>query len=128
MQTLLPRSLIASLSLHLVGDSQVIMAKMRVCRLVLIAWSFLLPQFLVNGQCYYPNGDLSSDGDIPCSSNGDGPCCPLNWTCLSNGLCHLENEGYLGRYTCTDQSWRSSSCPNICTHGAHAEYSIAIYS
>ena len=67
--------------------------------------------------CYYPNGDLSTDGDIPCDTSGYGPCCPLNWECESNGLCYLANEGYYGRYTCTDQTWQSSSCPQICTHG-----------
>lgn len=68
--------------------------------------------------CYYPNGDLSTEGDGPCSSEPDSPCCPLNWQCLSNGLCYLENAGYLGRYTCTDRTWKSSNCPQICTHGS----------
>ena len=67
--------------------------------------------------CYYPNGDPSIENDIPCNTSGDGPCCPDQWQCESNGLCFLENEGYYGRYTCTDQTWQSSSCPQICTHG-----------
>ena len=68
--------------------------------------------------CYYPNGNPSS-GDIPCSSSGDGPCCPLNWSCESNGLCYLANAGYYGRYTCTDQTWDSPNCPQICTYGMY---------
>lgn len=71
---------------------------------------------VINCNCYYPNGELST-GDQPCSSDSDSACCPLNWECLSNGLCHLENAGYLGRYTCSDQTWKSANCPNICTHG-----------
>lgn len=68
--------------------------------------------------CYYPNGDPSiGEIDIPCNTSGDSPCCPDQWQCESNGLCFLENEGYYGRYTCTDQTWQSSSCPQICTHG-----------
>ena len=67
--------------------------------------------------CYYPNGSPSKENDIPCNTSGDGPCCPDQWQCESNGLCFLENEGYYGRYTCTDQTWQSSSCPQICTHG-----------
>ena len=67
--------------------------------------------------CYYPNGNPSIENDIPCNTSGDGPCCPDQWQCESNGLCFLENEGYYGRYTCTDQTWQSSSCPQICTHG-----------
>lgn len=77
------------------------------------------PAFFVHGQdkCYYPNGALAATDDHPCSSDGYSTCCPLNWQCLSNGLCYLENEGYLGRYTCTDSAWESDNCPNICTHG-----------
>jgi hypothetical protein len=43
-------------------------------------------------------------------------CIRLNWQCMSNGLCYLENELYYGRYTCTDQTWQSPDCPQICTH------------
>ena len=67
--------------------------------------------------CYYPDGSPSIENDIPCDTSGYGPCCPDQWLCESNGLCYLENEGYYGRYTCTDQTWQSSSCPQICTHG-----------
>ncbi|KAI7533515.1 hypothetical protein KC331_g13022 [Hortaea werneckii] len=56
--------------------------------------------------CYYPNGDLT-EGMAACSGDG-GACCPYQWECLSNGLCYLENAGYYGRYTCTDQ--RSFDC------------------
>lgn len=65
--------------------------------------------------CYYPNGDLSPN-DSPCSSEVQGACCPLNWECLSNGLCYLESEDYYERHTCTDQSWSDSNCPNLCTY------------
>ncbi|OCK74342.1 hypothetical protein K432DRAFT_430072 [Lepidopterella palustris CBS 459.81] len=68
--------------------------------------------------CYYPNGDLSpSTNDFPCSTIEGAACCPLNWQCLSNGLCYLENENYYGRYGCTDQTWNSPYCPrDLCTH------------
>lgn len=72
----------------------------------------------VKGQtCYYPNGNASTSTDFPCSLEADSPCCPQGWQCLSNGLCYLENENYLGRYTCTDQTWQSTACPQICTYG-----------
>lgn len=88
-------------------------------KLLLSAGCLLLPpSFLVHGQdCFYPNGALAATDDHPCSSDGHSTCCPLNWQCLSNGLCYLENEGYLGRYTCTDSSWESDNCPKICLHG-----------
>ena len=68
-------------------------------------------------QCYFPNGDLASDGEIPCGSGQGVACCPLDWECQDNGLCYLANQNYYGRYACTDQSWQSSGCPSICTHG-----------
>ena len=64
--------------------------------------------------CYYPDGSLSTEGDAVCSSQG-GMCCPLNWEYMSNGLCYLENADYYGRYTCSDQTWQSPDCPQLCT-------------
>lgn len=56
--------------------------------------------------CYYPNGDVSRT-DASCSDDG-GACCPLDWICLSNGLCWLDDSNdYYGRYTCTDRSCKS---------------------
>lgn len=83
------------------------------------AGCLLLPfALLVYGRnCYYPNGALANTDDHPCSANGHSTCCPLNWQCLSNGLCFLPSEGYLGRYTCTDPAWQSDNCPKICLHG-----------
>lgn len=65
--------------------------------------------------CYYPDGGVSST-DAACSSNG-GACCPLHWECMSNGLCYYPQADYYGRYTCTDETWQSSSCPQLCTEG-----------
>ena len=72
--------------------------------------------FRQSASCYYPNGDLSLY-DIPCSTGEAGPCCPYQWQCERNGLCYLESEALYGRFTCTDQTWSSDSCPQICTHG-----------
>lgn len=76
---------------------------------------------LTNSQCYYPSGDPSKEKDVPCSSAPGSPCCPDGWQCLSNGLCYLDYANYFGRYTCTDKSWKSSGCPNICTHSKNFE-------
>ena len=76
-----------------------------------------IPSCQVHAQsCFYPNGDPSKEDDRPCSSAPGSACCPLNWECLSNGLCYLESAGFYGRYTCTDKTWQSSGCPNLCTH------------
>lgn len=71
--------------------------------------------------CYYPNGDFATE-DVPCSSGEAGICCPLNWQCLNNGLCYLQNERYYERHTCSDRNWPSDSCPHICTYGMQAPY------
>ncbi|KAI4090934.1 MAG: hypothetical protein LQ344_004462 [Seirophora lacunosa] len=84
-------------------------------RTILLA-AFSSIQALVAAQnCYYPNGDLSTT-DAPCSSAEGAACCPLDWQCLDNGLCYLDNQKYFGRYTCTDKSWQSSACPGFCTN------------
>nr|OQO23542.1 hypothetical protein B0A51_10930 [Rachicladosporium sp. CCFEE 5018] len=83
----------------------------------------LIPPRALAQNCYYPNGDLSTI-DYPCSSDG-GACCPLNWQCLSNGLCYLENENYFERHTCTDRNW-GSSCPEFCTYNGTAPGNEAI--
>ncbi|KAL6721382.1 hypothetical protein ACLMJK_000485 [Lecanora helva] len=78
-----------------------------------------------SASCYYPNGDEST-GDIPCG-DGDGvACCPKGWTCVANGLCHLADPFYYGRYTCTDKSWKAKGCPDICTHGNTAAGAEAV--
>ena len=84
----------------------------------------ILPRIVYGQTCYYPNGDISTS-DYPCSSDVDGLCCPLNWQCLSNGLCYLENEQYYGRYTCTDRTWSATGCPEICTDGWHFQHRVA---
>lgn len=66
--------------------------------------------------CYYPNGDISLE-DVPCGDSGAGICCPLNWQCMTDGLCYLANEDYYERHSCVDASWPSLSCPRICTAG-----------
>ncbi|KAK1069497.1 hypothetical protein LTR74_004822 [Friedmanniomyces endolithicus] len=66
--------------------------------------------------CYYPDGNLTKGPDAACSSGG-GTCCPYQWECLSNGLCYLPTANYYGRYTCTDATWQSSNCPQLCTEG-----------
>ncbi|KAK5699523.1 hypothetical protein LTR97_005651 [Elasticomyces elasticus] len=36
---------------------------------------------------------------------------------MSNGLCYNPGADIFGRYTCTDETWQSSSCPQLCTQG-----------
>lgn len=93
-----------------------IIMKFELDSLVLLASIAVVANCQNQASCYYPNGDLSKENDIPCSSAPGSACCPMNWQCLDNGLCYLDNAQYYGRYTCTDKSWKSSGCPQICTH------------
>lgn len=72
--------------------------------------------------CYYPNGDPSTDE--PCDPNAlFTQCCGSASNCLSNGLCLVEVNNFVGtetvgtqyaRGTCTDKTWVSPLCPQKC--------------
>ncbi|KAK6536682.1 hypothetical protein TWF281_000903 [Arthrobotrys megalospora] len=65
--------------------------------------------------CYYPNGDLAPD-DIACSlSQGHSACCGADSICFANGLCFDVVSVNIARGSCTDQSWGSPQCPQICS-------------
>ncbi|KAI9788833.1 MAG: hypothetical protein M1833_002799 [Piccolia ochrophora] len=66
-------------------------------------------------ECYGLEG-RSSDifDDSPCySSAGDTMCCPEDETCQPNGLCKYSDRLWFRR-TCTDQTFKSSSCVDVC--------------
>lgn len=69
--------------------------------------------------CYYPNGDIAGDSS-PCGGANKANfvnCCPLNWECMSNGLCYYSPEDFYGRYSCTAESYDgwSNGCADYCT-------------
>ncbi|KAJ5199155.1 hypothetical protein N7491_000285 [Penicillium cf. griseofulvum] len=75
----------------------------------------LITTISATGQCYYPNGDRSTD--TPCYTDGSAShCCGSHSICLTNKLClSIEQPYQLSRGSCTDQDWRSGSCPlNTC--------------
>jgi len=109
--------------------------------LLVLAFSTRL---VVAQDCFYPDGSLSTS-DYACTANG-GMCCPYQWACLSNGLCYnptaqiygtpiaapslhvqLTDEDVIeGRYTCTDRTWQSTGCPELCTQNNTAAGDEAI--
>ncbi|KAF1851485.1 uncharacterized protein K460DRAFT_269497 [Cucurbitaria berberidis CBS 394.84] len=65
----------------------------------------------------YPNGKEAPSTEKPCSSAQGSACCPDNWECLDNGLCHYPANNLFGRYSCTDKDWNSPGCAsNMCTY------------
>ncbi|KAF2177716.1 hypothetical protein K469DRAFT_355060 [Zopfia rhizophila CBS 207.26] len=71
-------------------------------------------------KCYYPTGNEAPEK--PCSTKEGAACCPHKWQCLDNGLCYYKPDGFYGRYSCTDKSWKSPHCPsNLCTYNMGPE-------
>jgi hypothetical protein len=94
--------------------------------------------------CYAPDGSPSpGTGYLPCVAtlNVDSMCCVLNSTallqagetiadadtCLPNGLC-LEVSETTRRAFCTDKTWKSPNCLDVCTGGAVSSFfQILVY-
>ena len=88
----------------------------------------------VLAQCYHFDGSrVNSTNYVPCNSQVGvaSMCCSKNTSsnadeCLPNGLCrnYIENShgnGFntlLWRESCTDQTWKSPFCLNLCTAGS----------
>ncbi|KAI4225085.1 MAG: hypothetical protein L6R36_004175 [Xanthoria steineri] len=96
---------------------------MRVCSTFWISLSSFVSGLLA-AFCYHPNGDPVHDTNyVPCSLVAEGiasACCAINRhpypdECLANGLCR--NGGDFFRDSCTDPTWKSPSCPQLCTTG-----------
>lgn len=72
--------------------------------------------------CYYP--DKTPSRGTPCRPNDAvSPCCGPGFVCLSNGLCSPGSEDrknyqyQLYRSSCTDPTWNSMDCPQVCVGG-----------
>lgn len=69
--------------------------------------------------CFYPDGK-NATGLIPCRPDAEtSHCCREADACLSNGMCFSPGLGSLVRRACTDQTWKSADCPNVCTTGKY---------
>lgn len=72
---------------------------------------------------YYPNGAITQS-DVACSEvTTESACCSVGYVCLSNGIymqtylsIASDSESSYVRGSCTDQTWRSSFCPNFCVN------------
>ncbi|KAI4115334.1 MAG: hypothetical protein LQ345_004046 [Seirophora villosa] len=89
---------------------------------------YLLPTLFIPGlfaaNCYRPDGELVTDPSyVPCNqaaADTGSMCCALNRSsypdqCLSNGLCG--GGGNIFRDSCTDPTWKSPMCLQLCTTG-----------
>ena len=87
------------------------------CLYILIRLGF------VQGQCYFPGGNLAID-HRPCDPHAfTSLCCQNGWTCLDNGLCIVTDPitnfanpsvGSSARGACTNPQWNSTACGSFC--------------
>ncbi|KAI4102423.1 MAG: hypothetical protein LQ345_007372 [Seirophora villosa] len=84
----------------------------------LLPFLFTLPLTTVSSttaQCYYPSS-IPQPNDTPCDpSLPVSNCCAPDDICLSNGLCYRANINRLHRGSCTDPTFSSPLCAQICT-------------
>ncbi|KAI0858797.1 hypothetical protein F4860DRAFT_286332 [Xylaria cubensis] len=80
-------------------------------------------------QCWAPDGKTLADNEtvVPCNKLGiqqEGvysSCCRLDGDanqrdyCTTSGLCLSTFDGVLRREYCTDKTWKSPACVNVCT-------------
>ncbi|OAP58625.1 hypothetical protein AYL99_07715 [Fonsecaea erecta] len=84
---------------------------------------FFIPR-LASATCYWQNSTLAPDDpysiapdDTACFPDQENSaCCGTGLTCLSDGVCYIEQSGngYYYRGTCTDRTWDSQQCPGWC--------------
>lgn len=80
-------------------------------------------------QCYYPDGSIPTDFSyVPCTSNPVSSCCiPLEGdVCQDNGLCYYPASRAIYRAACTDQTWKSSGCPQVCVTGKKLSFIVIV--
>ncbi|KAI0426009.1 hypothetical protein F5Y09DRAFT_351710 [Xylaria sp. FL1042] len=97
--------------------------------LLLLATSFTWRAAADEVQCWAPDGKTLADNEtvVPCNKLGiqqEGvysSCCRLDGDakqrdyCTTSGLCLSTLDGVLRREYCTDKTWKSPACVNVCT-------------
>ncbi len=77
----------------------------------------------LNSTCFFPDGSeaqYSNTPYVPCketSADGVTYCCGQNDMCTVSGYC-IGDAGVFYRGGCTDQTWTSGLCPELCAQGA----------
>ncbi|KAB8073561.1 hypothetical protein BDV29DRAFT_134985 [Aspergillus leporis] len=88
-------------------------------------------------QCYWNDGVAAINEYQPCfPDQAHSACCGLNKLndqpndmCTTSGLCYVQVKPYTGHLMlnpCTDQSWGSSDCPQICPNSLKTDSGIWI--
>ncbi|KAL5363269.1 hypothetical protein BJX96DRAFT_155449 [Aspergillus floccosus] len=93
--------------------------------LLLLSIQAIQIPLILGAQCYWKTGIATIEEFQPCfPERANSACCGLkkksgepNDICTTNGLCYAQVAPYTGHIllnACTDRSWDSSDCPQIC--------------
>lgn len=86
---------------------------------ILILLSIVLSRVIAK-DCYNPDRSLAS-AHLPCVGNAlNTHCCPPGSTCLTNGLCLLEDDASLSTGSCTERNWDELACFHSCFGGQYS--------
>ncbi|KXG53856.1 uncharacterized protein PGRI_009060 [Penicillium griseofulvum] len=91
----------------------------------LLIFQAVFPTIAQSRKCYLTNGKEADSSFQPCFPDQDNsPCCSLaksnttpNDICLSGGVCYIQDpnfRGLLRQGACTDKTWKSGQCPELC--------------
>ncbi|CAI7615242.1 unnamed protein product [Penicillium discolor] len=91
----------------------------------ILIFQAVFPVIVQARQCYLTNGRAADSSFQPCfPDQEDSPCCSLdksnttpNDICLSGGVCYIQDpnfRGLLRQGACTDKTWKSGQCPELC--------------
>lgn len=94
----------------------------------ILIFQAVFPSIVQARQCYLTNGKEADSTFQPCfPDQDDSPCCSLaksnttpNDICLSGGVCYIQDpnfRGLLRQGACTDKTWKSGQCPELCNTG-----------
>lgn len=94
----------------------------------ILIFQAVFPIIVQARQCYLTNGKAADSSFQPCfPDQEDSPCCSLdksnttpNDICLSGGVCYIQDpnfRGLLRQGACTDKTWKSGQCPELCHTG-----------
>lgn len=83
--------------------------------------------------CWFPDGQTSTVDHVACDDSAgnnleNGAACCQNGTndyCLGNGLCSRYGTVYRG--SCTDKTWRSPACSQMCLDEREYHNLISFY-
>lgn len=70
--------------------------------------------------CFYPDGRYAVALSACNKQSPVTQCCRQGDVCLTNGLCFSPGLNLVLRRGCTDKTWRSTKCPDICTTGMNS--------